>query len=96
MATSTIPNLTADGLLDKNNLSSCDLNDIKNTGVYALGTSQTYQHAPAAYGVFEVYKPAPSNTVFMIQRLYTSTDMFYRFFDGSAWRDWRKVTATSV
>ncbi len=63
-----------------------DLNAVKDSGVYLLGTNGGYTNAPSglSYGFLTV----KTVNVITCQTVETPAGNFARFFDGSAWGEW--------
>ena len=65
-----------------------NLDNVKDKGVYALSTNNTYTNSPVAYGTLEVISGTQANNTFLLQRLTSSIGVWSRFFTGQEWKDW--------
>lgn len=74
--------------------SGTDLNTITAVGVYLLSGSNTYTNAPATYGILEVLCPYTDSTNLMMQRLTTTSAMYFRYRSGGSWYAWKTVAAS--
>lgn len=80
--------------LDKNTLSSVDLDDITTTGVYKLSGSITHGAGGNNYGTLVVFKPF-NTFIKQIQFATDSNDIYVRSYVTDTWTAWKKVAYES-
>jgi len=85
-----------------------DIDSYTDEGLYCVPSSsaaQSMSHYPTTAGgrieVFNIlrYSGTTAASKRLYQRLYTSganCDVYYRFWNGSSWSEWRKVTMTNA
>lgn len=66
-----------------------DLNDVNSEGIWFLNGDYTYTNAPATYGLFEVLRPHTTGVT--MQRLTTTSAIYYRYRAGTTWYSWKTV-----
>ena len=93
---SNLHNALANGTLENNT----DLNDAHSLGSWFLSRSYTYAHSPLpsnTWGVMTVLSHGTTNTNIKHQVILTgTTTIYFRYFDGSSWGSWYKLTGTVV
>ena len=93
---SNMHNALANGTLDN----GTDLNNAHSLGSWFLSRSFTYSHSPLpsnTWGVMTVLSHGTTNTNIKHQVIMTGTStIYFRYFDGTSWGSWYKLTGTAV
>jgi len=77
--------------------SGTDLDDVKDSGSYMIGSGNTYTNLPSGvtYGLLEVVPSTIANET-LLQRITTTSNVYFRFYSHPTWYGWKKIAATSV
>ena len=74
-----------------------DLNSVRNVGIYLIAGTNTYTNAPTRFGILEILNAVGTSSTSIVMQKITNTDtIYFRYYGGSSWYNWRKVVGTDT
>ena len=90
LTNSIIKALLTDGMVFRRVITSGDMNDIKQPGIYLIDHSATVENLPISYPQVIVKVSSDTSLRYVLQEVYTATYVLRRTYWWTTWSGWRK------